>query len=101
MDRKESTTNKTIMNFVNQTISSIYNEPSVGLFYTQQHIHNSFPVLLLNMDKLAENNKKLEILNNNLDQTQREINEIISLNEDFSFKMLTQLSAISYSISKK
>lgn len=88
-------------NILELVIASLYNEPSSGLFYTQQHIHNSFPVLLSNMDNLYENRKRLDRIIKNIEVASQEIEEVVSLNDDFSFKMLTKLSAINYKLSLK
>lgn len=88
-------------NILELVIASLYNEPSSGLFYTQQHIHNSFPILLSNMDNLYENRKRLDRIVKNIEVASKEIEEVVSLNDDFSFKMLTKLSAINYKLSLK
>jgi hypothetical protein len=34
---------------IDNVILTLFNEPSLGLFYTQQYIHDIFPTLLYNM----------------------------------------------------
>jgi hypothetical protein len=36
-----------------------------------------------------------------IDNTENEIREITSLNEDFSFKMLTKINSLNFELSKK
>lgn len=79
----------------------MYNEPSLGLYFTQQHIHNTFPLILNQLDRLHDNQKSTEKILNELSTTERELSEITSLKGDWSFKMLTQISAISYLTQKK
>lgn len=105
-DKDKDKEDHTNPNFSNSNIlelvfASLYNEPSSGLFYTQQHIHNSFPILLSNMDNLYENRKRLDRIIKNIEVASQEIEEVVSLNDDFSFKMLTKLSAINYKLSLK
>ncbi len=86
---------------IDSIVQTMYNEPSLGLFFTQQYVHNTFPVLLNQLDKLHDNKKKLSITLNELCTTERELTEITSLKGDFSFKMLTKISAINYLVTQK
>ena len=95
-----SKTKSNIMQSLDDIISTVYNEPCVGLYFCQQHIHNTFPVLLSNLDNLHENKLELDIIGKNLDISKIELKEITDLTGDFSFNMLTKISAINYEINK-
>ena len=79
----------------------MYNEPSLGLYFTQQHIHNAFPVLLNELDKLELNRKKVEKTLKDISITERELSEITSLSNEYSYNMLTKIQAINYVVSHK
>lgn len=85
---------------LDDVVKTVYNEPSLGLYFTQQHIHNSFPLVLSQLDKLHENRKKLESLINEVNTTEREVKEITGLTGDFAFNMLTKISSINYKLSQ-
>jgi hypothetical protein len=93
---------------MDRVIITLFNEPSLGLYYTQQHIQSSFPNLLYNMvlkslkqDKLYDNRKLINNTMLDLHNTENEIKEIATLNEDFSFKMLTKINSLNFELSKK
>lgn len=87
-----------ILESVDSVITTMYNEPSVGLYFTQQHIHNNFPLILHHLDSLADNHKKLEVIQPSIDQTIKEMDELSSLTGDFSFKMLTKIQSLLYKV---
>jgi hypothetical protein len=80
---------------------TLFNEPSLGIYFTQQHIQNSFPTLLYNMDKLYDNRKLINNTILDLNNTEQEIKEITSLNEDFSFKMLARINSLNFELQRK
>jgi hypothetical protein len=90
-----------VFNNIDKIIMTLFNEPSLGLYYTQQHIQNSFPSLLNNMDRLYENRKTINNTIQDLDRTEKEIKEISSLNEDFSFKMLARINYLNFELQRK
>ena len=65
-----------VFNNIDKIIMTLFNEPSLGLYYTQQHIQNSFPSLLNNMDRLYENRKTINNTIQDLDRTEKEIKEM-------------------------
>jgi len=80
---------------------TLFNEPSLGLYYTQQHIQNSFPNLLTNLDRLYENRRIINNTIKDINNTEKEIKEISSLNEDFSFKMLARINSLNFELQRK
>jgi hypothetical protein len=89
--------------FVNmdKVLTTLFNEPSLGLYFTQQHMQNSFPTLLYNLDKLYDNRKLINNTIKDIDKTENEIREISSLNEDFSFKMLARINSLNFELQRK
>ena len=53
------------------------------------------------MDSLYENRKKINDTILDINNTIRDIKEMSSLNEDFSFKMLAKIKSIGYCVNKK
>ena len=49
----------TLFQCVDKSVLTLFNEPSLGLYFTQQHIRSSFPKMLYHMDSLYENRKKI------------------------------------------
>lgn len=86
---------------IDNIVQTLYNEPSLGLYYSQQHIHNNFPNLLFQMDRMHENRKKLDNYLLDMQGTSKELEELSSLTGDFSFKMLTLINSINFEVSKK
>jgi hypothetical protein len=93
--------NYIVFNSIDKIILTLFNEPSLGLYYTQQHIENSFPTLLFNMDKMHDNRKLINNTILDIDRTEAEIKEITSLNEDFSFKMLAKINSLNFELLRK
>ena len=91
----------TLFQCVDKSVLTLFNEPSLGLYYTQQHIRSSFPKLLFHMDSLYENRKKINDTILDVNNTIRDIKEMTSLNEDFSFKMLAKIKSIGYCVNNK
>ena len=91
----------TLFQCVDKSVLTLFNEPSLGLYYTQQHIRSTFPKLLYHMDSLYENRKKINDTILDVNNTIRDIKEMTSLNEDFSFKMLAKIKSISYCVNYK
>ena len=89
---------KNVFDCLDKSVLTLFNEPSLGLHYTQQHIQNSFPKLLYHMDNLYENKKKINSTLLDMDKTIKDIKELSSLNQNFSFKMLTKINNINYSL---
>jgi len=89
---------KNVFDCLDKSVLTLFNEPSLGLYYTQQHIQNSFPKLLYHMDNLYENKKKINSTLLDMDKTIKDIKELSSLNQNFSFKMLTKINNINYSL---
>ena len=116
---KDEKTNSKIQKLINKnkvfesldkTMVTLFNEPSLGLYYTEQHVRNSIPPILNQMvifyfikiqDKLYENRKKINNTILDLKNTELEIKEITSLNQDFSFKMLTKINSLNFALSNK
>lgn len=73
----------------------------MGLYYTQQHIHNTLPTLLYNMDKLHDNRKLINNTILDIKNTEQEIKELTTLNEDFSFKMLARINSLNFELQRK
>ena len=98
-DKEKETENEEenkIFTYVDKSVLTLFNEPSLGLYYTQQHIKSSFPKLLYHMDNLYENKKKINNTLLDMDKTIKDIKELSSLNQNFSFKMLTKINNINY-----
>ena len=91
----------TLFQCVDKSVLTLFNEPSLGLYYTQQHIRSSFPKLLFHMDSLYENRKKINNTILDINNSIRDIKEMSSLNDDFSFKMLAKIKSISYCVNNK
>ena len=91
----------TLFQCVDKSVLTLFNEPSLGLYFTQQHIRSSFPKMLYHMDSLYENRKKINTTLLDVNNTIRDIQEMTSLNEDFSYKMLAKIKSISYCVNNK
>ena len=91
----------TLFQCVDKSVLTLFNEPSLGLYYTQQHIRSTFPKLLYHMDSLYENRKKINDTILDVNNTIRDIREMTSLNEDFSFKMLAKIKSIGFCVNYK
>ncbi len=50
---------------------------------------------------MYENRKRINNTILNLKHTETEINEITSLNQDFSFKMLTRINSLNFALANK
>lgn len=98
---EEEAKDTTLFECVDKTVLTLFNEPSLGLYYTQQHIKSTFPRLLYYMDNLYDNRKKMEDTVNQINNTIRDLRELNSLNEAFSFKMLAKIKSIDYAIKNK
>ena len=96
--QEEPEKDTTLFQCVDKSVLTLFNEPSLGLYYTQQHIRSSFPKLLYHMDSLYENRKKINDTILDVNNTIRDIKEMSSLNEDFSFKMLAKIKSIGYCV---
>ena len=119
MDKKDNNTNKTnennsgfevveepekdttLFQYVDKSVLTLYNEPSLGLYYTQQHVRSSFPKLLYHMDSLYENRKKINDTILDVNNTIRDIREMTSLNGDFTYNMLAKIKAIGFCVNYK
>ena len=91
----------TLFECVDKAVLTLFNEPSLGLYYTQQHIQSTFPKLLFYMDNLYDNRK---VINNTIldaNNTIRDIKEITSLNDIFTFKMLARIKNINFALKSK
>ena len=86
---------------VDNTVKTLFNEPSIALYNTQRHIQNSFPRLLSHMDDLYDNRKLINNTILDIDKTIRDLKEITSLNEQFSYNMLAKINAMNYEIQHK
>lgn len=53
------------------------------------------------MDKLHDNKKLINNTILDLNKTEKEIKEITSLNEDFSFKMLARINSLNFELQRK
>ena len=100
-DEQEQEKDTTLFQCVDKSVLTLFNEPSLGLYYTQQHIRSSFPKMLYHMDSLYENRKKINNTILDVNNTIRDIKEMSSLNEDFSFKMLAKMKSIGYCVNNK
>ena len=100
-DNDEQEKDTTLFQCVDKSVLTLFNEPSLGLYYTQQHIRSSFPKMLYHMDSLYENRKKINNTILDVNNTIRDIKEMSSLNEDFSFKMLAKIKSIGYCVTNK
>ena len=119
MDKKDNNTNKTnennsgfeiveepekdttLFQCLDKSVLTLYNEPSLGLYYTQQHVRSSFPKLLYHMDSLYENRKKINDTILDVNNTIRDIREMTSLNGDFTYNMLAKIKAIGFCVNYK
>ena len=99
--QEEPEKDTTLFQCVDKSVLTLFNEPSLGLYYTQQHIRSSFPKLLYHMDSLYENRKKINDTILDVNNTIRDIKELTSLNNDFSFKMLAKIKSISFCVNYK
>ena len=100
-DEQEQEKDTTLFQCVDKSVLTLFNEPSLGLYFTQQHIRSSFPKMLYHMDSLYENRKKINNTILDVNNTIRDIKEMSSLNEDFSFKMLAKIKSIGYCVNNK
>lgn len=98
---QEQEKDSTLFQNLDKAVLTLFNEPSLGLYYTQQHIRSSFPKMLYHMDSLYENRKKINDTILDINNTIRDIKEMSSLNEDFSFKMLAKIKSIGYCVNNK
>ena len=97
----EQEKDSTLFQNLDKSVLTLFNEPSLGLYYTQQHMRSSFPKMLYHMDSLYENRKKINDTILDINNTIRDIKEMSSLNEDFSFKMLAKIKSIGYCVNNK
>ena len=44
-----------IFEHLDRAVLTLFNEPSLGLYFTEQHIENTLPKLVSRMDNLYEN----------------------------------------------
>ena len=100
-EEQEQEKDTTLFQCVDKSVLTLFNEPSLGLYFTQQHIRSSFPKMLYHMDSLYENRKKINTTILDVNNTIRDIKEMTSLNEDFSYKMLAKIKSISYCVNNK
>ena len=100
-DEQEQEKDTTLFQCVDKSVLTLFNEPSLGLYFTQQHTRSSFPKMLYHMDSLYENRKKINTTILDVNNTIRDIQEMTSLNEDFSYKMLAKIKSISYCVNNK
>ena len=100
-NKEEAEKDTTLFQCVDKSVLTLFNEPSLGLYFTQQHIRSSFPKLLFHMDSLYENRKKINDNILDINNTIRDIKEMTSLNDNFSFKMLAKIKSISYVVNYK
>ena len=100
-EEPEQEKDSTLFQNLDKSVLTLFNEPSLGLYYTQQHIRSSFPKLLYHMDSLYENRKKINDTILDVNNSIRDIKEMSSLNEDFSFKMLAKIKSIGYCVNNK
>ena len=98
---QEQEKDTTLFQCVDKSVLTLFNEPSLGLYFTQQHIRSSFPKMLYHMDSLYENRKKINNTILDVNNTIRDIKEMSSLNEDFSYKMLAKIKSIGYCVNNK
>ena len=96
----EQEKDSTLFQNLDKSVLTLFNEPSLGLYYTQQHIQNSFPKLLYHMDNLYDNRKKMKNIMKEMDNTIRDLKEITSLNDPFSFQMLAKINSMNYDLIK-
>jgi hypothetical protein len=92
---------KNVFDCLDKSVLTLFNEPSLGLYYTQQHIQNSFPKLLYHMDNLYDNRIKMKNIMNEMDKTIRDLKEITSLNDPYAFEMLAKVNSMNYELLKK
>lgn len=90
-----------MFNEFDKIILTLFNEPSLGLFYTQKHIQDNLPNLLFNMDKLYENRKLASNTLQDMKNTEKEVKEISGLNDSFTLNMLNMINSINCEIGKK
>ena len=100
-NKEEAEKDTTLFQCVDKSVLTLFNEPSLGLYFTQQHIRSSFPKLLFHMDSLYENRKNINDNILDINNTIRDIKEMTSLNDNFSFKMLAKIKSISYVVNYK
>lgn len=90
-----------IFDNVDKSVLTLFNEPSLGLYYTQQHIQSAFPKLLSQMDNLYDNRKKISNMLLDIDKTIKDLKEITSLNQQFSFNMLAKINSLNFEVQGK
>ena len=100
-EEQEPEKDTTLFQRVDKSVLTLFNEPSLGLYYTQQHIRSAFPKLLYYMDNLYDNRKKINDTILDVNNTIRDIREINTLNEDYAFKMLAKIKSISFCVNYK
>eukprot|EP00828_Plagiopyla_frontata_P016498 TRINITY_DN2166_c0_g1_i1.p2 TRINITY_DN2166_c0_g1~~TRINITY_DN2166_c0_g1_i1.p2 ORF type:complete len:118 (-),score=12.21 TRINITY_DN2166_c0_g1_i1:196-549(-) len=65
----------------------LLNEPSLGLYYIQQHFKDSLSMILEEQKTIAKEQKKLEIANDQIARTIEEMQEIANLNSRWVSQM--------------
>lgn len=90
-----------IFDKIDKVVLTLFNEPSLGLYYTQQHIKTTFPKLITHMDGLYDNRKLLRNALLDMDHTIKDLKEITSLNDNYSYQMLAKINSLSYEVTSK
>lgn len=93
--------NNLVFDSIDKVIFTLYNEPSLGLYYTQQHIHATFPKLINHMDILHENRNAINRHSKDIDGTLRDLKELASLNENYSYRLLAKINSMNYALEQK
>ena len=101
INQKEIEEENKIFNCVDKSVLTLFNEPSLGLYYREQHIKTAFPKLLYHMDNLYDNRTKMKNIMNEMDKTIRDLKEITSLNDPYAFEMLAKVNSMNYELLKK
>ena len=90
-----------IFDKIDKVVLTLFNEPSLGLYYTQQHIQTTFPKLITHMDGLYDNRKMLRNALLDMEHTIKDLKEITSLNDNYSYQMLAKINSLSYEVMSK
>ena len=90
-----------IFDKIDNVVLTLFNEPSLGLYYTQEHIKTTFPKLMTHMDGLYDNRKLLRNTLLDMEHTIKDLKEITSLNDNYAYTMLAKINSLTYEVMAK
>lgn len=99
-NQDQNISNQEIFEHIDKAVLTLFNEPSLGLYFTQQHIENSIPKIINRTDNLQENRKKLLNMKADVESTIINLKELTTLNENFSYNMLAIINNLNFEVKK-